>query len=82
MILERASRVTGYSVADITGPRRDRPLAYTRFAIMDCLRAQGLSLPQIGRVVHRHHTTVLDGLRQAQKLRGQTGFEIIRSAIA
>lgn len=78
----RAARATGYSVDDITGPCRARPLAWTRFAVMDALRAKGLSLPCIGRLVRRDHTTVLNGLRQANALRGRPAFDSIRSAIA
>lgn len=82
MILERASKVTGYSVADITGPSRVRPLAWTRFAIMEALRNQGEKVEYIAALLNRHHTTVVDGLQQAKALHGQPGFEIIRSAIA
>jgi len=82
MILPRAAKATGYTVADLTGPCRARPLAWTRFAIMAEMRAHGYSLPRIGRILHRDHSTVLNGLRQAQALRGNPGFEIIRGAIA
>lgn len=82
MILERASKATGYSVADITGPCRVQHLCWVRFAVMEALRAKGLSLPSIGRIIHRHHATVLNGLRQAESLRGHPGFDEIRSAIA
>ena len=81
-IINRASYATCRTVEEITGPCRARPLAYLRFAIMEQMRANGLSLGQIGRLLHRDHTTILYGLRQAEKLRGHTGFEIIRSAIA
>lgn len=81
-IIERACYATCRTVAEITGPCRARPLAYLRFAIMEQMRAKGMSLPTIGRLLHRDHTTILYGLRQAEKLRGHTGFEIIRSAIA
>lgn len=81
-IIERASYATCRSVEEITGPCRARPLAWIRFAIMEQMRAKGLSLPTIGRLIHRDHTTVLSGLRQAEALRGNPDFEKIRSAIA
>lgn len=82
MILERASIATGHSIADITGPCRARPLAWTRFAIMEALRSQGEKVEYIGALLNRHHTTVVDGLRQADALRGRPAFDSIRSAIA
>ena len=81
-IILRASYATCRTVEEITGPCRARPLVWLRFAIMEQMRARGLSLPAIGRLLHRDHTTVLHGLRQAEALRGNPGFEKIRSAIA
>lgn len=78
----RAAKVSGIPAADIIGRRKTPDACLARYAVMDALRAKGLSLPSIGRLVHRHHTTVLDGLRQANTLRGNPGFQIIRSAIA
>jgi len=82
MILDRASIATGYTKADIIGTSKPRPLCMVRWAIMDALRAKGLSLPSIGRILHRHHTTVLEGLRQADAYRSDERFAKVRSAIA
>lgn len=81
-IIERAAYATGRTVEEITGPCRARPLAWIRFAVMAEMRKQGVSLPKIARRLNRHHTTVMSGLLQAEALRGNPGFEIIRSAIA
>lgn len=82
MILERASKVTGLSVAEITGRSRDRCAAATRIAIMHVLRKKGEKLDYIAALLNRDRSTIISGLRQAEALRGQPGFEIIRSAIA
>ena len=82
MTLEHASRATGISISDITGPCRVRHLCWTRYAVMEVMRAKGLSLGTIGRLLKRDHSTVCKGLRQAEKLRGQADFDSIRSAIA
>jgi chromosomal replication initiation ATPase DnaA len=37
------------------------------------LRARGLSLPAIGRLLHRDHSTVFSGLERAEKLRAAGG---------
>ena len=80
--LQRASQATGYSVEILLSHDRHRRVCWVRFAIMEQMRGRGLSLAQIGRALHRHHTTVLGGLRQAETLRGIPSFEKIRSAIA
>lgn len=78
----RAAKVSGIPAGDIAGPCRKPYVCFTRYVVMAALRDRGLSLPAIGRIVHRDHSTILYGLRQAEKLRGLPGFEIIRSAIA
>ena len=48
---------------DVLGPCRRAYLVSARTAIARQLRGHGLSLPAIGRLLHRHHTTVLWLLR-------------------
>lgn len=54
----------GLSKSDITGPSRRPDICAARWEAMRRLRAKSLSLPSIGRLLNRHHTTVLDGLRR------------------
>ena len=82
MILERASAATGYSKAEITGRCRVRHLSWVRLAVIAEMRAKGLSLPSIGRLLRRHHTTILFGLRQVEALRDNAEFNEIRSALS
>ena len=77
-----ASQATGIPIEDITGRNRFPRTCYARFVIMEQLRAKGLSLATIGRLLNRHHSTVLIGLRQAKALRGTPTFDKIRSSIA
>jgi len=80
--LDNASKATGIPVADLRGPIRTRHICWIRFAIMESMRDRGMSTPAIGRLFHRDHSTIVSGLRQAEKLRGNPAFENIRSAIA
>lgn len=66
--IERASVVTGYKVDVLRGPSRDPAVCRARFAVMYAMRAHGLSLPAIGNVLRRHHTTILSGLRRGDTL--------------
>ena len=82
MILERASKVTGLTVEEITGRSRERCASVTRIAIMDVLRKRGDKLDYIATLLNRDRSTVILCLRRAEEMRGLPGFEIIRSAIA
>lgn len=42
-----------------------------RWAVMLALRGQGMSYPQIGRIVDRDHTTVIYGVQRARTLRSR-----------
>lgn len=66
--LDRAHNVTGYPAPVLRGPYRLPEICRARFAVMAAMRKRGLSLEQIGRVLHRHHTTVLTGLRRADEI--------------
>ena len=80
--IDRAAIATGVPVADLRGPSQTRHICWTRFAIMEAMRDRGMSTPAIGRLFDRDHTTVLNGLRKAEELRGNPAFETIRGAIA
>lgn len=72
--VRRAAEIIGCDEADILGPRRDRLMTEVRFAIMAAMHRKGMTLPAIGRRLHRHHTTVLNGLRRAEYLRRDAAF--------
>ena len=60
--VEEASAIYGVSVDEVLGEtRRAGPVA-ARHRVMRQLRADGLSLPEIGRLLQRDHTTVLSAL--------------------
>lgn len=61
---------TGVSADDIIGPRRHRPIAAARKAAIKLVHSHcpHLSMPAIGRIFHRDHTTILFSLgRTARK---------------
>lgn len=49
----------------LLGPSRSDRAVMARRAAIVVLRGEGLSLPAIGRIIGRHHTTVLNALRRA-----------------
>lgn len=53
---------------DLTGPSRQMNINVARWTAMRALRDRGASLPQIGRVFDRHHSTVIHALREFDKL--------------
>lgn len=82
LIIERAAEISGYSVSVLRGPARDRPICMVRWAIMAILRARGLSLATIGRLLNRHHTSILSGLERADRLRRDPSFSSLVEALA
>ena len=51
--------------------RGKRALVRARQEYWAVLRSQGRSYPEIGRLANRHHTTVLYGIRQYEKVHGR-----------
>lgn len=67
-IIQRVAGEHGIRPQDIKGQDRRRSIAWPRQRAMFELHATGLSLGTIGRILgHRHHTTVLHGLRAHQR---------------
>jgi hypothetical protein len=67
-IITRIAEAHGFTFADIVGPRLfGRLVAVRHEAIVEVAREHpNLSLPQIGRIFRRHHTTILYALRRAR----------------
>jgi len=63
MIVETVARETGVPFDDIVGDGRDLRAVVARRVCYRRMRDQGVSLPEIGRLMQRHHTTVLHSLR-------------------
>jgi len=65
-ILNAVAGVTGFTCAELTGPRRARRVARARQLAYHLLRVlrPDLSLPMIGRAIgNRDHTSIMHGLR-------------------
>jgi chromosomal replication initiation ATPase DnaA len=70
-ILAIMAEVTGYTVADLKGPRRARPIARARQTAYHVLKVvrPDFSLPMIGRIMgYRDHTTIIHGLEVFERL--------------
>ena len=65
-----AARRCGVSVADILGKRRSRRIALARKACYLAARRLSCqpSYPELGEAFDRDHTTVMSGVRSAQRL--------------
>lgn len=59
MAAETIAEQAGLSLADVQGPRRDKQTVAVRRVVVRYLRAEGLSLPAIARLLRRDHTSVL-----------------------
>ncbi len=69
-VVEAVARASGLDCKDLLGRRRTRPLARARHLAMYLVREMcpGASLPAIGYLLDRDHTTVLHGCRRAAAL--------------
>lgn len=64
-VLPQIAAFYGLTPDDIRGASRLPHIVRARWNVGLVLRDRGLSLPAIGRLVNRHHTAVLHGLRRA-----------------
>lgn len=79
-IERRAMRVFGVTKAELRSNRRHREICFARqFVMYWTVRLTPLSLPQIGRIVGRDHTSVLSGKRAYPEKRAKMG-RYLRSA--
>jgi hypothetical protein len=64
-VVERVAGERGISLAELRSTSRSPRLVRARWAAMTAARSEtDASLPQIGRILNRDHTTVLHGLRR------------------
>jgi chromosomal replication initiation ATPase DnaA len=65
--VEKHAKLFGFKMSEVKGKRRGwRIVQYRRF-LAKILRGSGLSLPQIGSILNRHHTSVLHLIRTEDK---------------
>jgi chromosomal replication initiation ATPase DnaA len=64
-LIGRVAAWHGYTVEDVLGPSRARPLIQARFDAVAAVATTypGMSLPMLGRLFKRDHTTILHALR-------------------
>lgn len=63
-VIHAVCSATGVPMGDLMSPRRHAPIARARHLAAWLMRRRGLRLEQIGRVLGRHHTTVVSSLRR------------------
>ena len=68
-LIEMIAREHGVTMAELMGVSRRQKYCIARREIWRVLRDQGISLPRIGRMFNRDHTTILHGLRRIETTR-------------
>jgi len=67
-VIEAVATKYGFTVRDIMGRKRTAELSTARFeAYHRVKQSTGYSLPHIGRIFGRDHTTILSGLRKYEE---------------
>ena len=66
-IIRKAAKMSGYSVDQIKGECRHRPLCRVRFAVYKIAHSRGYSYVRIGRELKRDHTTVISGAKVCEE---------------
>lgn len=73
--IKRAAEAFGVPPQLIASRSHTMRAVWPRQAVMAALRDQGYSLPRIGRVLSRDHTTILNGLRKHEaRLRSDPNY--------
>ena len=70
-IAEAVSEATGIPVQHIMSNRLDAATARARQIVMYEARLAGMSYPQIGAAMGKHHTSIIHGVRTEQARRGK-----------
>jgi chromosomal replication initiation ATPase DnaA len=68
--IDAIAELYGYTVEDILGKSKVKPLAEVRRKCVVRMRNKGYSTLAIGRIMHRDHSTICHALNVA-KLRGE-----------
>jgi chromosomal replication initiation ATPase DnaA len=67
-VIGRVSRVTGVNPADIIGPSKTQRTFRARQFVSAILRKEhGWSYPRIGRLLNRHHSTIIECVRAYER---------------
>ncbi|HET9045113.1 MAG TPA: helix-turn-helix domain-containing protein [Burkholderiales bacterium] len=71
-LVEGVAHDHAVTAADLLGRSRTKAVVAARHCLMRILRARGLSLPEIGYLLDRDHTTVLSALSEVRRLKQAT----------
>jgi hypothetical protein len=66
-VLASACQIAGITVADCKSDDRRHAVCRRRWHVMSILRAWGWSTPAIGKMLNRHHSTVIIGVRKFER---------------
>lgn len=64
-VVALASEISGFTPGQIASEQKNRELAAWRHRCFLVLRGRGLTYPAIGRIMDRHHTSVIHGCANA-----------------
>jgi chromosomal replication initiation ATPase DnaA len=63
--IDAIAELYGYTLADILGKRKQRPLVEVRRKCVVRLRSFGYSTTEIGRIMQRDHSTIVHSLQKS-----------------
>lgn len=75
-LVEEIAAEHAVPVADVLGRGRTKAVAAARHAVMRAFRARGLSLPEIGSLLGRDHTTVLHAVSDERRAKSKLGASV------
>jgi chromosomal replication initiation ATPase DnaA len=67
-VLNFEAQAAGIAVDEILGPGRTNPVFLARARVARSLRQEGWSLPRIGRLLNRDHTSIHSALRRLEEV--------------
>lgn len=77
--IRQASLAHGVAVDVLMGPSRVAKHVRARWHAARLMRKEGMSLPQIGRALNRHYTSILAGLRALDSRSNARKMSMLRS---
>jgi chromosomal replication initiation ATPase DnaA len=82
-VLEIAARVLDVSHGELIGSIKEKRIVHRRWLLMLYFReVRGYSLPRIGAILHRDHTTILSGLERCrEKLAVDAEYRALNDAL-
>ena len=81
-ILGLAEKITGWTVAELTGPSRTKELTEARHGTVAAIRELTcLSYPAIGEIFERDHSTIMEACRKVEGRQAEKIYKRLKSMV-